>query len=55
MAKLEAELTANIGPFERALAQATHKAREFAEKTKDVGKDVFKDVATAPILPRCSV
>ena len=45
MAKLEAEVTANIGPFERALAQASQKAREFASKTKDVGKDVFKETA----------
>src|SRR5215475_13252392 len=45
MARLEAEVTANIGPFERALSQATHKAKEFANQTKDIGKDIFKETA----------
>jgi hypothetical protein len=45
MAKLEAEVTANIGPFEKALSQAAQKAKEFAAQTKDVGKDIFKETA----------
>jgi len=45
MARLEAEVTANIAPFERALGQATRKAKEFAAQTADVGKDVFKEGA----------
>jgi len=43
MARIEAEVVADIRPFERALHRATEEAREFAEKTKDIGKDVFKD------------
>lgn len=51
MARLEAEVTANINPFERALSQAAHKAKEFAEGTKDVGKDIFKEV-TGPNISK---
>lgn len=43
-ALLEAEVAANIGPFERSLKQATEKAREFASQTKDAGKDVLKEL-----------
>jgi hypothetical protein len=45
MARLEAEVSANIGPFERALRQAGAEAREFAAKTADIGKDIFKEAA----------
>ena len=43
MARLETEVTANIGPFEKALKTATEKAREFAEKAKDVTADIGKE------------
>lgn len=45
MAKLEVEIASNIGPFERALAKATAKAREFGTQVKEVGTDILKETA----------
>jgi hypothetical protein len=50
MARIEAEVTADIKPFERALRAAATQAREFAEKTKDVGKDVFKEAGAGKMF-----
>jgi hypothetical protein len=42
MAKIEGEITANIGPFRKALHQATESAKEWAEKMNEVGAEASK-------------
>ena len=41
-AKLEGEVTLNIGPFEKSIHQATAQAKEFANKVADTGADIAK-------------
>lgn len=49
MAKIEAEVTANIGPFERALTKATEQAREFGRKVGEVGTDFTREVGGSKV------
>jgi hypothetical protein len=45
MAKLEAVVSADVTPFEKGLAQAAERAKEFSEKLGDVGKDLLKSLS----------
>ncbi len=44
-AELQAELSINIGPFQKGLHQATEGVREFSKKTAEAGKDIAKELA----------
>jgi hypothetical protein len=41
-AKLEGEVTLNIGPFEKSIRQATAQAKEFSNKVAETGADIAK-------------
>jgi hypothetical protein len=44
MAKIEAVLEANIGPFQKALQHATESAHKFGESVSEIGTDIGKNL-----------